>query len=127
MSWTTLLWALLPDDAFPLVILLAALLFLIGLRRTACGLLAVALLVPILGPFVEALMAGIPPWVSLLILVVFIVMLLQFLATAVLGHQAAAHMVGILAADMVRFALRCVFLPLRWLLTLCRALVRGGS
>jgi uncharacterized membrane protein YozB (DUF420 family) len=116
-----------PDSALPLVLVAAAFLLILGFRRTAGGLFAVALLLPVLGPFVEALIDALPPWVTLLIGVIVVLMLLQLLASVFIGRRAAAHMVGILAADVVRLVVLCLLLPFRWLLRACRALLMGGS
>lgn len=121
----TLFWLFLPDEALLLVMMAAGLLLMLGFRRVAGGLLATALLLPLLSPFVEALMSGLPAWVSLVILVVLGLTIFRALASLFLGRRAAAHMVGILAADVVRFLVRCLFWPVRVLGRACRAVLIG--
>lgn len=108
-------WAMLPDELLLLVIVGIGLALMVGLlsRSAAFGLIGMLLLFALLGPFVEGIMGDMPPWVGLIILVVVILALLRGVASVVLGRRAADHMVGILAADCVRFAFRLLFLPFR--------------
>lgn len=101
MRWSAL-WTLLPDEALPLVIMVAGLMMVIGFRRAGLSLLGLALLTPILAPFVEALIAELPPWVSLIILILVGFSLLRGLSVLLIGPRATDHMVGSLAADIVR-------------------------
>lgn len=107
------LWALLPDEALPLVIMVAGLLMILGFRRTGLGMLGTALLLPVIAPFVEALFGELPPWVSLAILAFFGLAILRGMAALVIGQRAADTMVGSLAADVVRLVVGMLFFPLR--------------
>ncbi len=81
------------------------------------GMLGGIVLSLILAPFVESLVGSLPSWISLLILVAVGIAIFRGIAALFLGQLAAAHMVGILAADVVRFFFRLLFFPfwiLRW-------------
>lgn len=108
-------WMLLPDALLPLVIAGIGLALMVGLLSgsAAFRLLGLLLLCALLGPIIEGVMGDMPPWVGVIIFVVVILALLRGAASLVLGRRAADHMVGILAADCVRFAFRLLFLPVR--------------
>lgn len=114
MRWGTL-WMLLPDEALLLLMVGVGIALILGLLtgRTAIGVLALLILFPILAPFVEALFGTLPAWVSLLILVIVGLSILRGLASLFIGGRAADHMTGILAADVVRLIVLCLFLPFR--------------
>lgn len=102
LSW------IIPDWAWPLVIVGLAGGLMVGLLtlRTLVGVLVTALVLPmVLSPFIEAAFGAVPPWVSLLALAVVGLILLRGIAGLVLGRQAADHMVGSLAASLVRVVL----------------------
>jgi hypothetical protein len=84
------------------------------------------LLFALLGPIVEGVMGELPPWIALVLLLVIALALLRGLAALVLGCRAAGHMVGILAADMVRVALLAVLFPFRLVWRAVRAMTYGG-
>lgn len=108
-------WMLLPDALLPLVIAGIGLALMVGLLSgsAAFRLLGLLLLFALLGPIIEGVMGEMPPWVGLIIFIVVILALLRGAASLVLGRRAADHMVGILAADCVRFAFQLLFLPVR--------------
>jgi len=104
-----------PDEALLLIVMgigLALMLGLIG-GRAALGILGMVLLLPLLSPFVEALVGELPPWVSLVLLAIVALALIRGLAALLLGARAADTMVGNLAADLVRLVVRLLLLPLR--------------
>jgi len=107
------LWALLPDEALPLVVVAAGLMMILGFRQAALSILGMVLLFPILAPFVEALFGELPPWVSLVILAFIGLAILRGLAALLIGQRAADTMVGSLAADVVRIVVGTLFFPLR--------------
>ena len=112
-----LLWFALPDEALILVIAGVGLALVLGLirGRAAAGILGALVLGLLATPFIEALMDALPWWVSLLILAAVGMALLRSVAAIFLGERAASEMTGILAADVVRFGFRLLFLPLRLL------------
>lgn len=93
--------------------------------RAAIGVLGLLILFPILAPFVEALFGAIPAWVSLLILVIVGLSILRGLASLFIGGRAADHMTGILAADVVRLIIMCLFLPFRMVGWIFRTISNG--
>lgn len=124
---TQLLWAFLPDEAIPLLVAGIGLLAIVGLlrgRRLASVLLPV-LLLPIVSPFVESAVATLPGWVSLALIAIIVLSLARAAASVLLGRRAAEHMVGILAADLVRSALSLLFLPIRLAFRVGRSLSDG--
>lgn len=122
-----MLWMLLQDGVLPLVIVGIGLALMVGLlnRSAAFGLLGMFLLFALLGPIVEGVMGGMPPWVGLFVFAVVILVLLKSIASLVLGRRAADHMVGILAADLVRLAVRLLLLPFRAVAGLVRLISAG--
>jgi hypothetical protein len=111
-----MLLALLPDDALVLVIMGVGFALMIGLlsRGAAFRILGTVLLLVALGPMLDPLIDLIPWWAQILILAGIALAVLQALAAVFIGRLAAAHMVGILAADVVRFVFRALFAPVRW-------------
>lgn len=80
------LWALLPDEALPLVVMAAGLMMILGCRQTALSILGMVLLFPMLAPLVEALLGELPPWVSLVILAFVGLAILRGLAALLMGN-----------------------------------------
>jgi hypothetical protein len=109
-----LLWMFLPDEALPLILVGIGLLTMLGLLRGRLGAVLVpVLLLPVIAPFAEALIAGLPPWAALAVLAIVGLTILRALAGVVVGRRAADHMTGILAADLVRVVLAACVLPFR--------------
>lgn len=103
MRW---IWILLPDEFMPLAIAgigLALILGIIGLRKAASLIGGICLLL-ITAPFFDALFDALPGFLFLLMVPIFFVMVIGWLGRSVLGERAFGHMVGSLAADVVRFA-----------------------
>ncbi len=108
------MWWFIPDQALPLVFLAGCILLMLGWRGPGVSLMASALLLPILSPFVEAFVAAMPPWIALAILVVVALSFMRGLAALLLGEVAAGHMIGVLAADVVRWTFVGLFvMPFR--------------
>jgi len=121
------LWLLLPEEALPLILIGGA--FLIMLRivslRAVLGAVIFFALLPVFSPIIESLFSVLPAWVTLLFFVGIGFSCLQAIATTLIGRRAADHMVGSLAADVVRFVLKLAVLPLRLLWrTIARQLSR---
>ena len=123
-----MLWMLLPDGALPLVIVGIGLALILGLvsRSATFGLLGLMLVFALTGPIVEGVMGAMPPWIGLVILAVIVLTLLKGAARLALGARAADHMVGILAADLVRLAVVLLLVPCRLLWRIVRAMGNGG-
>jgi len=107
MQW---LWLFLPDEAMVLVIALIGLGLIVGVLRprSAGQLLGGIVLMLILSPFIESLLSSLPWWINVLLLVGMAWAIIRGLSRFVLGARAADHMIGILAADVVRGIFRAV-------------------
>lgn len=108
-----MLWALLPDEALPLIVLGAGLAFILGFRQAALGLLTLVMLLPVFAPFIEACFAELPPWVALVIIAFVGLAMLRGMVALLIGQRAADTMVGSLAADVIRLVIGLLFFPLR--------------
>jgi len=120
-----LLWALIPDEALILVIAAIGIALILGIMRgrTAASMIGGIVLMILLEPFVEGLFAALPWWLTIAVLGMLVLSLVRGLSSMVLGERASDHMVGILAADVVRFCFvgffRILVMPFRfigWLL-----------
>lgn len=113
----SILWSLVPDSALPLVIVLLALGLIVGLikPRAAFSIIGFFVLSILMAPLFDAIFSMLPWWLTLLIGVGFAVAIARALIGLLLGRHATDHMVGILAADVVRGLFRAVLLPLRLL------------
>ena len=121
----SLLWFFLPDEALPLIIVGVGLALILGFGRGVLGILGLLLLIPIVAPFVEALLGELPLWVSLLILAIVGLAIFRGLAGLLIGARAADHMMGILAADVVRLVVLFLFFPFRLAGWVFRAISNG--
>lgn len=111
------IWLLLPQEALPLVLIGGAfmVMFRIASLRAVLGAVVAFALLPIFSPIIEALFSALPAWVALLFFVGMGFWCLQAIATTVIGRGAAEHMVGSLAADLVRLLVKTAFVPVRLL------------
>jgi len=114
MNW---LIALLPDELLPLFIAGVGLAVIVGLlnRRAAMPLLGLVVLGMVVGPLMGGVIGHLPGWLLAIVSLGFFLGLLGWLASLILGKGATDHMVGTLAADVVRVVFGLLFLPLRLL------------
>ena len=112
-----LFWWLVPDSALPLVIAIAGLGLITGLipRGTAFGILGIVIAIALLSPFVGVLVDALPLWVVVLLAMFLGLSFCRAVLDALIGRRAAAHTVGVLAADVIRLLFRLLFLPVRLL------------
>jgi uncharacterized membrane protein len=117
MDRLTLLWFLLPDEALILLLVVGGFLVMFGLvsARAVLGVVVLLALLPVVAPLIEEGFAALPAWLAVVLLGVLGIWMLQMVATFVLGRGAADHMVGTLAADLVRLLVLATLLPLRLL------------
>jgi hypothetical protein len=110
------LWMLLPDEAMILVIAGIGLALILGLinRKAAMGIMGTIILSLLLAPFLDSLFQLLPLWLLLLILFAVGISLFRGIASLFLGDRAASHMIGILAADCIKFFFRMLFFPFRF-------------
>ncbi len=126
MKWT-IPSLLVPEELLVHVLVLAGILTILGLKRLASGLILFVIsmaFLPVFEPFIEAIVAMLPDWALILVLVVVGLALLRVVAGLFLGQRASDQMVGTLAADVVRFLL---LLPFRGFRALLRFLISGSN
>jgi hypothetical protein len=111
MQW---LWLFLPDEALVLVIALIGFGLMVGFLRprSAGQLLGSIVLMLLTAPFIESFVSALPGWLNLLLLLGIGWVVIRGLSRFVLGARAADHMVGALAADVVRALFRAVLVVL---------------
>ena len=121
-----LLWTLIPDEALIIVIAGIGIALMLGVIRAKAALpmLGGIVLMVLLGPFVEALFLALPWWAIIAVVLVLCISLLRGLSNMLLGERASDHMVGILAADVIRFCfvgfVQILAMPFRLIGWLCR-------
>jgi len=120
-----LLWFM-PDELLVVVVILAAIGLIVGVRRDRVGgLLASIVLLLLIGPFVEALFVSLPLWVSLVVLLLMGLALVRWFLEMTLGKEAAGHVLGTFVVKGIGGTLRLALLPLRGALWLLGTAVRG--
>jgi hypothetical protein len=60
---------LMPVEAFPALLVVGALLYMVGLRGIAGTLIGFVLFMALMGPFIDSFLDSLPAWVSLLLMV----------------------------------------------------------
>lgn len=113
----------LPDSFMVIAIIAIAFGLVLGVLtlRRALSLLGLVVLLLVSGPFVDALLdtlwSALPCWLMVPLGCIFALTLIRFLFRVVLGSRASDVMVGVLAADLVRWTLvlscRAVRFPFR--------------
>ena len=112
----------LPDSMRVLVIMAVGLCLIVGVISLgkAMRCLGYLLLVLIAGPFYGVILKMLPGWLIAVLIVMLVWRTFRLIAEALLGRAGASHMIGILAADVVRgmfkWSLILATLPFRMLL-----------
>lgn len=110
---------LLPDEFLIFLALGAGFSLILGAKKLAMALLATALFVALAGPFLDAALEALPLWLLVLLALVLLLGLLRLLANLVLGRDAAADFIAIIAAKLflgfVSAPFRIVRAIARWL------------
>lgn len=104
---TTLL-TLIPQEAYLPMLVLAGLLMIIGLRQIALGIFGLILALAFFGPFIDALVDSLPPWLFALLVLGFVLMLFRL----VFGRRVADNVISFLLYDLIMAPFRFI----RWLL-----------
>lgn len=122
-----LLWFFVSEETLPFVIVAVGFGLMTGAlsRRTAFRTLAIAILMVMASSFIPMLLDLLPLWILVPLMLFVAMSFLRALLSAGLGARAADHTVGILAADGIRFGFRTLFLPVRMVLWVLRALLGG--
>ena len=107
--------ALIPSEFAVLLIVAAGIAMIVGARKLAGALLmimaAIVFLPLVLAPVFELM----PVWLLTVLILCFGFGLVRALFELTIGKRSTEHMVGILAADVVRFSALAPFRLLRWL------------
>ena len=88
---------------------------LVGARKLAAGLIGATMAVIFLPILLAPLFDQLPSWLLWILLIFFGLGLLRSLFELLLGERATDHMVGILAADVVRVVLLSPFRMIGWM------------
>lgn len=107
MKSTLLAW--IPMEAVPLLFVTAGIAMVLGLRGVAAGFAATGLVAAVLPVVFGPLFDQLPLWTLYLVMFIMIAGLGFGLAKSILGGRAWDHMVGILAADVVRWTFLSAF------------------
>ena len=115
---------IMPPQVLQIIIVAMGLGMILGLIRGRVILAALLLffllpLLPQLTPFATSLFNSLPLWARWVITGFLTLSILRTVAALLIGWRASDAMAGSLAADLVRFAVRTLFLPLqliRWIL-----------
>lgn len=105
----------LPDEAFPLLLVLLGVAVVAGLARPRLlvGLALFLFLLPVIGELVDVFLNAVPWWLFALVIGGLVMMALRAALSIVIGHDAAGHAIGSLAASVIRAVFRLLFLPFR--------------
>jgi hypothetical protein len=101
----------LPAAASPLVLLLSGSMLIIGLRRLAGRLAALAILVamfPIIEPMLDVVLDALPLWLSWLVPASIVLLILSALGLGTFLHRTLASTVGIFLAAAIWFVIRLI-------------------
>lgn len=105
---------LLPEELLPLLLVGAGLCLILGLRSLAVGLAVVAITAPFIGVIAGAVLEQLPWFVVLAVLALAVLSMLRAASNLLLGRAATDHVVGDLAADVVRFVIKLPFRLVGW-------------
>lgn len=91
-----LLWAFLPDEALPVIIVGLGLALIIGIisRSVVFSILGTIILFALLSPFIDALFDSLPLWLLLLSMLVVGFSLLKLMMNTLFGREATGHFLG---------------------------------
>lgn len=115
-----------PDEVFPLLLVLVAIAVVAGLARPRLlvGLLLLLLLAPVIGELFGVLLDAIPWWLVVMVVFGMATWMIRAALAVLIGREAAGHAVGSLAASAIRGMFKVMWLPFRlagWLLRRRRA------
>ena len=115
---------LLPEEFLPLLMLGLGIGITLGLvtGRTVLSFIGFLIFLPFLGSIAGDVFSAVPPWIALVVIAIIVLAILRTVAAVVIGERAADTMTGNLAADAVRFGIRCCFLPFRMIGWMFRAM-----
>lgn len=118
---------LLPEELLPLLLVGAGLCLILGLRALAVSLALVAITAPFIGVIAGAVLDLLPWYFVVAVLVFAVLSMLRAGSNLLLGRAATDHVVGDLAADVVRFFIKLPFRLIGWGARLVWRLTRPGG
>jgi len=104
--FTTLLMFI-PEEAYALVLVFVGLLMIIGFRQLALQVFGTVLLLAFFGPFIDAIIDALPPWLFALLMFCFVVSLVRL----IFGRGVSDRLISNLLYDL----LMAPFRFMRWL------------
>ena len=104
----TALLMFIPEEAYALALVFAGLLMIIGFRRLAMQILGTILFFAFFGPFIDAMIETLPPWLFGLLMLLFVLSLFRM----VFGKGVTEHLIAFLLHDLLMAPFRFI----RWLL-----------
>jgi hypothetical protein len=99
---------LIPQEAYLPAMVIGALLIIVGARKIGMGIIVGIIALAFLGPFIDALVDILPPWLFALLCLLLVMSLFRL----VFGNRVADHVIARLLYDFIR----APFLFMRWLL-----------
>lgn len=119
-----LIWLFLPEELLPLLIVGLALLSIIGLIRPArvVAFAGLVVLLPVISLVVEEVVARLPWYVVILLLVALLTNAARLILEFFFGQEAAGHILGRTVIGVFKFACILISLPLRAAAALLRLL-----
>lgn len=111
---------LLPDELLIFLALGAGFALMLGAKKPAMVLFGTILIIALAGPFLDAALEALPLWLLVMLALVLLLGLLRLLANLVLGRDAAANFVAIMAA---KICLGLISAPFRLVRALSRSLL----
>ena len=105
-----------PTELVVFMIIGAGLAMIVGARSLAATLLGIAMAIIFLPVLLGPLFDALPGWLLVVLLFFFALAMLRALFEITIGKNSTDHMVGILAADVVRVALLAPFRLIGWVL-----------
>ncbi len=96
------LFLLVPEQAYILLLLLAGLMLIVGLRRPAASLAAIVILLALLGPFMGVLVDALPCWLFVLSCLGLLLSVLRM----ILGNAVVNNVLSFLIYDLIRAPFR---------------------
>ena len=86
-----------PEEAYLPMLAIAGILMIVGLRRLAMGLGAAIVALALIGPFVDSLIANLPPW----LLALLMLGLVLFLFRVIFGRRVVDVLFSLLLRDLL--------------------------
>lgn len=122
MKWIPFLDMVFPPEVlvsiYTLLLTVAGLLMIVGMRRTSLALIGVtmiSMILPVFDPVFDSALSLLPDWAFWLLVIVFGLGALRWAAEALVGKEATNQAVGNLLSDAVKGLLLLPFRAVGWL------------